>query len=271
MTRYFLEVSYIGTEYAGFQIQRNANSIQAEVEKALQTLLKSGITLTGSSRTDAGVHALQNFFHFDTAMKVPLGIIYNLNALLPQDIAAKNLVEVAPAAHCRFDAIGRRYSYHIYGVKNPFLTDRAYYYPYPLALERLQEAAAVLGSYSNYASFSKRRTQVQTFDCAIIESNWRVEEERLVYHVRANRFLRGMVRGLVGTMLHVGKGKMQVEEFRKIIEQRNSSRVDFSVPARGLFLEQVFFPDRYFLKGNDSMDTSKTAESLLQNKNRMLE
>jgi tRNA pseudouridine38-40 synthase len=247
MIRYFLEVSYIGTNYAGFQVQKNANTVQSEIEKALATLFRREITLTGSSRTDAGVHALQNFFHFDSAVSIPQNIIYNINALLPPDIAAINLIEVEAGSHCRFDAIARRYAYHIYRFKNPFFADRAYYYPFPLDIAKLEAAAEMLYSYKNYTAFSKRRTQVQTYDCTITESGWNVEEGQMVYRVKGNRFLRGMVRGLVGTMLHVGKGKMQLEEFRKIIEQRNSSLVDFSVPAKGLFLEKIIFPDNHFV------------------------
>lgn len=246
MSRYFLEVCYVGTNYAGFQVQKNANTVQAEIEKALEVLLRRKIILTGSSRTDAGVHALQNFFHFDCEISLSSDLIYNINALLPAEIATIRLVAVEAGSHCRFDAIARRYAYHLYRFKNPFLTDRAYHYPYPLDLGKLQAAAEILFSYTNYTAFAKRRTQVQTYDCTIMESNWSVEDGRMVYRVKGNRFLRGMVRGLVGTMLHVGKGKMQLEEFKKIIEERDSAQVDFSVPAKGLFLEQVSFRNDYF-------------------------
>lgn len=246
MNRYFLEVSYIGTHYAGFQVQKNANTVQAEIEKALTILLRKDIILTGSSRTDAGVHALQNYFHFDHEESVASETIYNMNALLPHDISVNNLIAVEPDNHCRFDAIARLYAYHLYRFKNPFLTDRAYYYPYPVDIGRLQEAAEILYSYRDYRAFSKRRTQVQNYNCMIIESRWSVENGQLIYHVKGNRFLRGMVRGLVGTMLHVGKGKMPLHEFRKIIEEKDQSVVDFSVPAKGLFLKEVIFPENYF-------------------------
>ena len=246
MKRYFLEVSYIGTNYAGFQIQENAHTIQAEIEKALLTLLRTKIILTGSSRTDSGVHALQNFFHFDHEHSISPQIIYNINALLPQDLAAKSLIEVSDDSHCRFDAIARLYSYHIYRFKDPFLADRAYYFPYTMDIGRLRQAAAILYEYSDYMAFSKRRTQVQTYECNIMESCWEATGGGMIFSVKANRFLRGMVRGLVGTMLHVGRAKMDIDEFRKIIEQRNSALVDFSVPAKGLFLREVIFPDDYF-------------------------
>lgn len=248
MNRYFLEVSYIGTNYAGFQIQKNAISIQSEIEKAFLIILRIKITLTGSSRTDAGVHACQNFFHFDCNEAISSDIIYNINAVLPNDIAVKNLMAVTPESHCRFDAVARLYTYHIYRFKNPFLSDRAYYYPYSMDIKRLQDVAHVLYEYKDYTAFSKRRTQVQTYECTILESSWCMRDAELIYSVKSNRFLRGMVRGLVGTMLQVGKNKMQIDQFRKIIEEKKSSLVDFSVPAKGLFLEQVIFPENYFIR-----------------------
>jgi tRNA pseudouridine38-40 synthase len=247
MNRYFLEVSYIGTNYAGFQIQKNALTVQSEIEKALGILLRTGITLTGSSRTDAGVHAFQNYFHFDFAENLSTAIIYNLNAILPGDIAIINLMPVKPESHCRFDAVARLYTYHIYRFKNPFLADRSYYYPYNIDITKLQQAADLLLGYKDYTAFSKRRTQVQTYDCTITESRWRTQGDQMIYTIKGNRFLRGMVRGLVGTMLHVGKNKMQLTHFRNIIEEKNSSLVDFSVPAKGLFLNEVIFPDEYFI------------------------
>lgn len=247
MNRYFLQVSYIGTNYAGFQVQKNANTIQAEIEKVLEIFFRSKITLTGSSRTDAGVHAFQNYFHFDLNATINSDIVYNINALLPNDIAVMKLIPVDPENHCRFDAIARRYSYHIYQFKNPFLVEKAYYFPYTLDIKKLQEAANILFKYENYAAFSKRKTQVQTYDCKILESSWRMEGKEMIYTVKGNRFLRGMVRGLVGTMLHVGKGKMALSRFQQIIEERNPTLADFSIPAKGLFLEEVIFPDGYII------------------------
>jgi tRNA pseudouridine38-40 synthase len=256
MNRYFLEVSYIGTNYAGFQVQKNANTVQSEIEKAMGILFRRSIILTGSSRTDTGVHALQNYFHFDSEESIQSEMIYNINALLPGDIAVINLIAVGPESHCRFDAIARRYEYYIYRFKNPFLADRAYYYPYTMDIVKLQEAAQILCSYKDYRAFSKRRTQVRSYDCTIFESNWRIENGKMIYHVKGNRFLRGMVRGLVGTMLHVGKGKMQLEEFRKIIEEKNPALADFSVPAKGLFLKEVIFPQNYFVNDNETKNSN---------------
>ena len=176
MSRYFLEVSYKGTNYSGFQIQQNANSIQAEIEKAFQILQKEKIGLTGSSRTDAGVHALQNFFHFDFEGEITSHFVYKMNAILPGDIVVQKLISVKQGAHCRFDAISREYKYFIYRYKDPFLKDRAFYFPYKLNMELMQQAAVMIKTYTDFTSFSKRNTQVKTFNCCIMESKWGWEE-----------------------------------------------------------------------------------------------
>ena len=244
--RYFLEVSYRGSHYSGFQSQKNANTIQAEVEKAFKILIKEEIQLTGSSRTDTGVHALQNYFHFDTKSELSSQLLYNLNAILPGDIAARNLLKVKDEAHCRFDATAREYKYYIYQKKNPFLEDNAYYYPYTLDLELLQKAATIIKEYSDFTSFSKRNTQVKSFTCDVQDSLWTIEGESFVYQVKANRFLRGMVRALVATMLKVGRNKTNLDNFRTIIESQDCTLADFSAPPNGLFLVQVTFPNNYF-------------------------
>lgn len=242
MHRYFLELSYLGTQYAGFQVQPNARTVQSEVEAALRTYFRKEIKLTGSSRTDAGVHALQNYFHFDSAEAIDAGCLYNLNALLPADIALKKLVPVDPAAHARFDALGREYEYRIYASKDPFLRGRAFYYPYALEKELLDEAARLVRATTNFATFSKRRSQAKTTVCTIMESEWEAVGPLLVYRVKANRFLRGMVRGLVGTMLWVGRKKMNIIEFQEVIKSGISTEADFSVPGEGLYLIRVTFP-----------------------------
>ena len=246
MARYFIEVAYRGTAYAGFQVQDNANTIQAEVEKALLTYFRIPIALTGSSRTDAGVHALQNFFHFDAEIQFEAATvakaIYHLNAILPLDIVIKDIKQVTDTAHCRFDATSRSYTYSIFNHKNPFLFDNAYYYPYPLNLEALQEAASLLLAHTEYQSFAKKNIQVFTYNCKITESVWSYKDDVLLYKVTGNRFLRGMVRGLVGTMLLVGKGKYSISDFKAILESNNSAKTDFSAPAKGLVLKEVKFP-----------------------------
>lgn len=239
--RYFLEVAYKGTNYSGFQVQENANSVQAEVEKAFAILQRDGITLTGSSRTDTGVHALQNFFHFDYAGNIHPQFIYKINAILPPDIMIKSIRQVAEDMHCRFDAVSREYKYFIYRDKNPFLADRAYFYPYTLDIALLQEAAAMVKRHTDFQSFAKRNSQVKTYICDIQKSEWKQEGDTLIYNVKANRFLRGMVRGLTGTMLQVGRQKITLEQFEAIIQSKDCTKADFSVPAHGLFLIEVAF------------------------------
>jgi tRNA pseudouridine38-40 synthase len=234
---------YKGTRYSGFQVQQNApNTIQEETEKAFAVLAKQRVSMTGSSRTDTGVHALQNFFHFDFEGAIDEHFLYKMNSIIPRDIVIKNIYAVAPGAHCRFDAVTRSYCYHIYQDKNPFLADRAYYLPYALNLEKMQEAATVIKTYSDFTSFSKRNTQVKTFVCTIEESEWKQDGAEITYHVKANRFLRGMVRGLTGTMLQAGRNKISIDQFKNIIEARDCRLADFSVPGHGLFLTKVEYP-----------------------------
>lgn len=258
MPRYFIELSYKGTRYSGFQAQHNANTIQAEVEKALNTLFPDRVgepkvldgnfpplkenhagRLTGSSRTDAGVHALQNYFHFDWEAEFNKQRIYNLNAILPDDIVVKNMIKVADDAHCRFDAVSRKYNYRIYQTKNPFLQQTAYFYPYPLDFQKLNKAAELLKQYTDFTSFCKRNTQVKTFNCKIFESKWMQDDDTLLYEVKANRFLRGMVRALTATMLKVGRGKLSMNEFKNIIEAKDCTKAWFDAPAHGLCLIEV--------------------------------
>lgn len=238
--RFLFEVAYQGTRYAGFQVQDNAPTIQHALQQVLHTFYRQPVQLTGSSRTDAGVHALQNFFHAD--VEQPLfepQHVYNLNAMLPGDIVLKSIRLVPDELHCRFHATHRLYQYHIYQQKNPFLADRAWYFPYPLDLEKLNQAAAVLMQYSDFTSFSKRNTQTHTMICHIQESFWVHQGEEFVYTVKANRFLRGMVRGLVGTMLQYGRGRIGWNDFVRIIEAKDCTQADFSTPPQGLFLVEV--------------------------------
>ena len=242
MPRYFLELSYKGTAYSGFQIQDTGNTIQSEVTKALQTIFREPFELTGSSRTDAGVHAQQNYFHFDTHLELSNKNCYALNAVLPKDIAVHRITLVADDAHSRFQAVSRSYRYSIHAHKDPFLTETSWLYPFPLQKEALDEAAAILMEYSNFTSFSKRNTQVNNFNCQLSKSEWTEKDGLLVYEVRANRFLRGMIRGLVATMLKTGRGALTMEGFRNILEALDCSKADFSAPAHGLCLMQVNYP-----------------------------
>jgi tRNA pseudouridine38-40 synthase len=244
MARYFMEVFYKGTNYAGFQVQKNANTIQAEIEKALQIYLREPVGLTGSSRTDTGVHAFQNYFHFDfesVQMHDWNKAAYRLNAILPGDIVIRQIRLVDDKAHCRFDAKYRTYEYSIYQAKNPFLADRSYYYPYGLNIALLNEAATILKSFNDFTAFSKHNSQVKSFQCELYSSEWFQRDKEIVYRVSGNRFLRGMVRGLTGTMLKVGRERTSIPEFESIITSKDSSMVDFSVPAHGLTLIGVTY------------------------------
>jgi len=247
MPRYFIEVSYKGTNYSGFQIQQNANSIQSEVAKALKIFFRKDFELTGSSRTDAGVHALQNFFHFDfdEQLNFENDFQYNLNALLPRDIVIKKVFPVKDNAHCRFDAVSREYKYFIFQQKDPFLQETAFYYPYKVDLDKLNEAAGEIIKYEDFTSFSKRNTQVKDFICKILKSEWYAEGDMIIYNVVANRFLRGMVKALVGSMLRVGTNKISLNDLSKIIENKDCNQADFSPPSRGLFLNAVNYHTRF--------------------------
>jgi tRNA pseudouridine38-40 synthase len=242
MPRYFIEVSYKGTAYSGFQVQANANSVQAEVEKAFSTYFRQPVPMTGSSRTDTGVHAFSNYFHFDLEGGVEGEAAYHLNCILPPDIGIRRIIPVGERAHCRYDALSREYAYFLYREKNPFYTDRGYYYPYRLDFGLLEAAAALIPGDQDFTGFAKRNTQVKDFRCRVMESRWEQAGDQWVFRIRANRFLRGMVRGLTGTMLLVGRGSITVEDFGAIIRARDPSRVNFNVPGQGLFLVRVEYP-----------------------------
>ena len=240
--RYFIECSYKGTHYSGWQIQDNALTIQGEIEKALRTLLKCEIATTGSSRTDAGVHALQQFAHFETLeeIKNPENLVYRLNKLLPFDIAVQRIFMVAEDYHSRFEAISRKYEYRISCKKNPFHRELAYEFNGDLAVELMNEACKVLFNYIDFQCFSKIHTDVLTFNCTILEAYWKEgENDSLVFYIKANRFLRGMVRAIVGTLLEVGMGKISVSDFEGIIVSKDRKKAGRSVPAEGLFLMEV--------------------------------
>ena len=249
MSRYFLELCYDGATFGGFQIQNNVDTIQGAVQAAMKTLYREEIELTGASRTDAGVHALQNFFHFDTQIAITQKQVYNLNAILPNTIVIKAIYQVPETAHCRFDATTRSYIYKMHTQKDPFLEGRSWYYPFPLDLNLLNQATETLLSLTNYESFSKKNTAVNTFECAVTKAFWQVEGPHLYFNIDSNRFLRGMIRGLVGTLLQVGRGQITVEEWMDIVASHNEQRVDFSTPAYGLYLSAIQYPD--FLKKFD--------------------
>lgn len=247
MARYFIEVCYDGAMFGGFQIQQNQQTIQGALEDAMSILFRQAIPLTGASRTDAGVHALQNFLHFDTDLSITSKHIYNLNAILPNSIVVKNIYIVPDTAHSRFDAIKRSYIYKIHTQKSPFLEGRSWYYPFPVSISALQEAADTLLTYTHFESFSKKNTSVNTFECTITKAQWIQEGSVITFNIDSNRFLRGMIRGLVGTMLQVGRGQTNLASWHEIIRSKNEQNVDFSTPAHGLYLSEIKYPN-YFQK-----------------------
>jgi len=242
MARYVLEVMYDGTHFHGSQLQGDTPTVQLALNHSLSTLLREPIITFGASRTDEGVHALCNFYHFDTAKELKEQFLYNLNSILPFSLSVKNIYAASSDFNARFDAISRTYRYKIYSKKNPFYYNRALYYPFKLDKEKLHEAASILKKHTDFESFCKRNSQVHTFQCNIFESYWEEYADQLHYVVKANRFLRGMVRGLVSTQLQVARGRYSVEDFITIIEAKDCTRADFSVGGWGLYLENIEFP-----------------------------
>nr|WP_295921324.1 tRNA pseudouridine(38-40) synthase TruA [uncultured Dyadobacter sp.] len=246
--RYFLEFSYRGTAYNGWQKQNNALGIQQVLEEALAKALRMPVELTGSSRTDTGVHAEQQFAHFDLPLVIdnPDLMAYKVNALIPRDVAVRRFIPVADDVHSRFAATHRKYEYRIIRHKNPFLSDLAHQLRGELDVDGMNRAAALLLVHNDFESFSKIHTNVNNFRCSIVQAEWIDSGETLVFHVKANRFLRGMVRALVGTMLEVGRGKLTVEDFEQIILSRNRQSAGAQAPAAGLFLVEVGYPEHLF-------------------------
>jgi tRNA pseudouridine38-40 synthase len=243
MGRYFIELSYDGALFGGFQIQQNVGTVQGAIENAMETLFRAPIPLTGASRTDAGVHAYQNFLHFDTELELLPKHIYNLNAILPNSVVVKGIYQVPNEAHSRFDAIKRGYIYKLHQSKDPFSEGRSWYYPFPLDLSLMQTAADALLNYTDFESFSKKNTQVNSFECVITKANWTISGTNIQFEIHSNRFLRGMIRGLVGTMVQVGRGQISMVAWHVIVASKDEQRVDFSTPACGLYLSQIIYPD----------------------------
>lgn len=241
--RYFLECSYFGKAYHGWQRQPNAVAVQQILEESLTTLLRKELVIIGAGRTDAGVHAKQLFAHFDSeTLEDPQQLCHRLNTLLPADVSVRTIFEVPEDAHARFDALQRTYEYWIVQEKNPFYKDTAHYIWSTLDVEAMNKAAGMLMEYDDFECFSKSKTDVKTFICKIDTAQWELQEEKLVFTIRADRFLRNMVRAVVGTLLDVGQGKMKADAIREIIESKDRGRAGASVPAKGLYLTKVTYP-----------------------------
>ncbi len=248
--RYFIELAYNGTNYHGWQYQPNADSVQETLNKALSTILKVTIDVVGAGRTDTGVHAKQMFAHFDYDSEIDTPhLVHKLNSFLPKDIAIFDIHKVSDEAHARFDAKKRTYEYHIHNQKDVFEQDGSWYYQNELDVEKMNEACKILFEYTDFECFSKVNTDVNTFNCKIFEAHWtrgaaeqsgaKQDGNKLIFTISADRFLRNMVRAIVGTMINIGLGKITTQDFRKIIESKDRNQAGFSVPAHGLYLTKI--------------------------------
>ena len=241
--RFFIELSYKGTNYHGWQVQLNAASVQSEINKALSTIFNTKIEVTGAGRTDTGVHAKQMFAHFDFLEAFEKEkIISKLNGVLPKDIAIHNIYKVNENANCRFDAISRTYQYHLVQQKNSFKQD-AYLVHKKLNLTTMNKACALLLGQKDFTSFSKANTQTYTNNCNVMFAKWEQKQDELIFSIKADRFLRNMVRAIVGTLLDVGKGKINPEQVKEIIAKKDRGEAGTSVPAQALFLTKVEYPE----------------------------
>lgn len=239
--RFFIQLSYNGTNYHGWQIQPNATSVQETLTKALSVVLnKKDIEIMGAGRTDSGVHASQMFAHFDYENEIDSQtIVHKLNSFLPKDIAVSNIILVDENAHARFDATQRTYEYKINSSKNVFLDELSWYYNKELNVNAMNESAELLLKFIDFQCFSKVHTDVNTFNCSITEAFWKTENDQLIFTISADRFLRNMVRSIVGTLVYVGLGKISKADFQTIIESKDRKKAGFSVPAHGLYLTKI--------------------------------
>ena len=246
--RYFIEFSYNGKNYHGWQLQPKAITVQGVLQNALTTILREEISVIGAGRTDSGVHAFQMFAHFDTERELSDDLVRKLNAFLPYDIAVHSIRAVKTDAHARFDALKRTYQYHISIEKSPFRYDYSIPLTLPLNVDVMNEAAQILFDYTDFQCFSKTHTDVKTFNCKIYEAHWAIVGSELVFTITADRFLRNMVRAIVGTLINVGLQKLSLTGFEDIIISKSRSKAGASVPACGLFLTQVTYPEEIFLQ-----------------------
>ena len=243
--RYFIQLSYDGTNYHGWQVQQNASSVQEEIEKALAVICRESTEVVGAGRTDTGVHAVFYIAHFDSSLESldEEKTVFRLNCLLPDDIAVQKIYKVTPDAHARFDATYREYKYYISRNKDPFTSKYAERENRDLNLDLMNDAAQTLFDYTDFTSFSKLGSDVKTNNCRIFKAVWEDMGDHLIFTVRADRFLRNMVRAIVGTLLEVGLEKKSVQDFRAVIEKKDRSSAGASVAAKGLFLVDIGYPE----------------------------
>ena len=248
--RYFIELAYKGTKFHGWQIQPNAVSVQECLEKALSVITRETIAVTGAGRTDTGVHASYFVAHFDSEKQTldHPDFAHKLNSFLNKEIVIFNISKVAPEAHARFDATSRTYQYHLNLLKDPFNQETSWYFFGKPDIQLMNQASQILFEYIDFTSFSKLHTEVKTNNCKIYQAEWTQDGSDIIFTVKADRFLRNMVRALVGTILEVGIGKIDLAGFRKIIEQKDRGAAGLSVPAHGLFLTNIEYPESIFIR-----------------------
>ena len=240
--RYFIKFAYNGTNYHGWQSQPNASTVQETLTKAMSTVLNAPIELMGAGRTDTGVHAKMMYAHFNFEKEFQSdNIVHKLNSFLPKDIAVFDIVPVAENAHARFDAKKRTYEYHIHTFKNVFQNELSWYNPQKLDVDLMNEAAKILLLHTDFECFSKVHTEVNTFDCKITTAYWQQNTNQLIFTISADRFLRNMVRAIVGTLINIGLHKITPTDFEAIIKSKNRSEAGFSVPAHGLYLTEITY------------------------------
>jgi len=239
--RYFVTLNYDGTRFHGWQVQPNGISVQGELQRCLSLLLRQEVTVTGAGRTDAGVHARMMVAHFDVEQSLDCHqLAYKLNKLLPQDIAIQDIQPVADDLHARFSATARTYHYFLHTVKDPFLRHYSCELHYPLDFELMNQAARMLLSYDDFGAFCKSHADVKTTLCHVTQAEWRsFGTGRWVFVITANRFLRNMVRAVVGTLVEVGRGRLSLDDFRRVVEGKRRTEAGESMPAHALFLEKI--------------------------------
>ena len=241
--RYFIELSYNGRAYHGWQNQPNAITVQEVIENALSILLKEEISIVGAGRTDTGVHALQMFAHFDHENEIECNqLVFKLNAFLPKDISIQNVFQVEKEAHARFDAISRTYVYKLTFVKNAFSYNNTYYIKQQLDIDKMNQASDLLVQYNNFKCFSRSNTDVKTYNCELKKAVWEMKDEELIFTIKADRFLRNMVRAIVGTFIEIGLGKIEIDQLKTIIESKDRTNAGASAPAHALYLEKIEYP-----------------------------
>lgn len=242
--RYFLQLSYNGSAYHGWQNQPKAISVQEVIEKSLSTILNEDVSIVGAGRTDTGVHASKMYAHFDSDITFDIDdLVFKLNSFLPNDITINQIFKVQPNAHARFDALSRTYLYRIALKKNAFTFNNTFYVRQALDITKMKKASNILFKYKDFQCFSKSNTDVKTYHCDIKKVDWFLKEDELHFEIKADRFLRNMVRAIVGTMVEIGLGKIKVETIHDIIQSKNRSNAGFSVPAQALYLTEVDYPE----------------------------